>query len=135
MDSEAIRVAFRERKSLDEALADAEVTIRAVRKVVVAAERQRAKSICRSGGLARKSDALQILIEQLVQDTAEISQRDLLHQLKREQGQGTITTIDGKEIQFRTFKGKLKSAPISGLKDRLHRAKNKNRFALTSLRE
>jgi hypothetical protein len=135
MDSEAIRVNFRERKSLDQALAEAEETVKAVRKTVVAAERERRKSVCRSGGLARKADRLQLLIEQLVREAPEMTQRGLLHQLKREQGRGIITAMDEKEIQFRTSKNKLKSAPISGLKDRLHRAKSKNRFALATLRE
>jgi hypothetical protein len=139
MNSEAIRVAIRERKSLDQALADAEETVKevgkAVRKRVITAERERRKRVCRSGGLARKTDALQLLIQRCVGETPETNQRGLLHQLKREQGGGTITAIDEKEIQFRTSKGKLKSAPISGLKDRLHRAKNENRFALATLRE
>jgi hypothetical protein len=139
MDSEAIRVAIRERKSLDQALADAEETVKAVRKaarkIVITAERELRRSICRSGGLARKTDALQLLIQRCVRETPETNQRGLLHQLKREQGGGTITAIDEKEIQFRTSKGKLKSAPVSGLKDRLHRAKKGNRFALATSRE
>jgi hypothetical protein len=90
IDSEAFRMTIRERKSLDQALADAEETVKAVRKIVVAAERERRKSICCSGGLARKTDALQILIQQLVRETPGMSRRDLWYQLKREQGRGTI---------------------------------------------
>jgi hypothetical protein len=125
IDSEAIRVTIRERKSLDQALADAEETVKAVRKIIVAAERERRKSICRSGGLARKTDALQILIQQLVRETPGMGRRDLWYQLKREQGRDIITAIDEKEIKFLTSNGKSKSAPVSGLKDRLHSAKRK----------
>ena len=135
MDSEAIRVTIRERKSLDQALADAEETVKAARKIVVAAGRERWKSVCRSGGLARKTDALQMLIQQLVRETSGMSRRDLLYRLKREEGHGIITAIDGKEIKFLTSNGKSKSAPVSGLKDRLHRAKKGNRFALATSRE
>jgi len=135
MDSEAIRVTLRERKSLDQALADAEKIVSAVRKTVVATERDRGKSVCRSGGLARKSDRLQLLIEQLVREAPEMTQRELLHQLKRKISLGTIVAIEEHWVQFRVSKNKLKSAPISGLKDRLHRAKRKNRFALATLRE
>jgi hypothetical protein len=125
MDSEAIRVTIRERKSLDQALADAEETVKTVSIIVVAAETERRRIICRSGGLARKADTLQILIQQLVRETPGMSRRELWFQLKREQGRGTIMAIDGKEIEFLTSNGKSKSATVSGLKDRLHRAKRK----------
>jgi hypothetical protein len=129
MDSEAIRVAIRERKSLEQALSDAHETVQETAKLVwrtvVHAERERRRGISRSGGLAPKTDALQRLIQQLVRETPGMSRLDLWYRLKDQKGRGTIMAIDRKEIKFLTSAGELKSAPVSGLKDRLHRAKRK----------
>jgi hypothetical protein len=123
MNSEAIRVAFRERKSLDQALSDADITVKRVRRSVARAERERRRSISRIGGLSPKTDALQILIQRLVREMPGMSRRDLWHRLKDELGNGTISVIDGKEIKFLTASVKIRSC--TGLKDRLHRATRK----------
>jgi hypothetical protein len=127
MDSEAIRVAIRERKSLEQALSDAQETVREaeklVRRNVINAERERRRNISRSGGLAPKPDPLQILIQQLVREMPTINRRGLWFRLKDELGRGIIVAIDRKEIRFLTPRCGLKTAPVSGLKDRLHRAK------------
>jgi hypothetical protein len=77
----------------------------------------------RLGGKAPKADALQKLIRQAVLANEKITEKELLKFLKTQDGEGVIDRIDEKSIHFVT-KGKiLKSAPISGLKDRLTRAK------------
>jgi hypothetical protein len=45
--------------------------------------------------------------------------------LSNKQGAGVIEDVDEEEIAFIDAKGQLKSAEITGLKDRLYRAKKK----------
>ena len=97
---EAIRVAFREQKSLDQALSDAEQALNVLWENFVPAERARRRSLGRKGGRSRKTNALQVLIETCVRKTPDISQRELWHQLKQYLGLGVITTIDDQQIEF-----------------------------------
>ena len=125
MCSEAIRVAFREQKSLDQALYDAEQALNLFWKNPLPAGDARRRSLSRKGGHAPKTDALQLLIQNCVREEPNIGQRKLWHQLKKHLSLGVIMAIDDHEIQFLDRNEKLKTAPVSGLKDRLSRAKSK----------
>jgi len=125
MHSEAIRVALREQKSLDQALADADQSQNILLESLPQTEERWRGILARKGGRAPKTDALQALIQNCVRKLPNISQQELRHQLKKHLGLGTIMAIDNQGIQFVARKGMLKTAPISGLKDRLSRAKLK----------
>ncbi len=124
MSSETLRqVPIKLRKSLGQALADAE-KIRRIYQIAFA----------RKGGRAVKSDALQWVIEEIVLKNPTITIRQLFFKLKGEIGQGTVTSIDEESdiradeprmIHFEEDNGKRMIAPLSGLKDRLFRAKKK----------
>jgi hypothetical protein len=75
------------------------------------------------GGLATKTDALQQIILKIVEKKPSITQPELVEQLRAHQHDGVIDDIGDADISFRTHTGKLKTAPLSGLKDRLSRAK------------
>jgi hypothetical protein len=125
MCSEAIRVRFREQKSLDRALEDAEEARKILQPIFAQAEEARRQSLSQKGGRALKTDALQVLIQNCAREAPDISQRELWHQLKKHLGLGVIRAIDDQTIEFLAHNGKLKTAPVSGLKDRLSRAKSK----------
>lgn len=76
------------------------------------------------GGRAKKLDALQILIERIVVREPSISVRQLEQQLEAYQGIDVIDDIEDGSIWF-TNGDSLKEAKLSGLKDRLSRAKRK----------
>lgn len=76
------------------------------------------------GGKAKKSDALQLLIEKIVKREPSISVRQLESQLEAYQGIDIIDDIEDGSIWF-TNGDSLKEAKVSGLKDRLLRAKRK----------
>ena len=111
---------------------------------LILAEAEHLRSIvmeeqARRGGRARKPDALQLLIDEIVRENPELNQNQLFYRLRREEGQGVIVRIDRPEemlagdepcIHFQTEEGVEKTASLSGLKDRLSRAKK--RFALAS---
>ena len=77
----------------------------------------------RIGGKARKSDPLSELIAEIVRRRPTVTEFELLQLLREEQRMGIIQDIDEEAIWFATRGGRLKSAKISGLKDRLSRAK------------
>jgi hypothetical protein len=82
----------------------------------------------RNGGTARKADALQLLIEKIVTRQPDISENQLLEKLEAYQATRTIIqAIEDGAILFTSNSGKHKEAPVSGLKDRLTRAKKKVR--------
>ena len=120
LESEVRRgVAIRSQKSFEQALADAAESKRVIRG-----------QFAREGGKSRKPDALQQIIERLVKGDPNLSERGLYHALREEMTDCTITQIHGGsdgaregEICFISDDGKQKSAPLSGLKDRLSRAK------------
>jgi hypothetical protein len=124
----ARRVPLGPQKLFEQALADAENTKKFVQR-----------DFSRKGGRARKSDELQDLIEEIVLAKPNINTHRLLLELKGERGVGRVS-IDGvsdclrngrREIHFEDCKGTPKAAPVSGLKDRLSRAKAKNKIART----
>lgn len=76
-----------------------------------------------SGGKASKQDNLQKLIVTIVKKKPAIKSSTLLGELESYKNMGTIVDIDEEEISFISDNEKLDSSPISGLKDRLSRAK------------
>jgi hypothetical protein len=77
----------------------------------------------RSRASKPRTDALQKLIIEIVTAKPDITQADLLHDLERCAAlHDVINEIEDGEISFNDD-GVLKSAPVSGLKDRLTRAK------------
>ena len=81
----------------------------------------------RKGGRAKKSDALQQAIESLVRLYPDLTEAKLKAMLTRYRFPGLIDDVDEDTIWFvrpdGSKDGRLKGAPISGLKDRLSRAK------------
>lgn len=129
VESEAKRqIAIRSQKSFEEALQDAE---RAKQRFI--------GQQARLGGKAAKADSLQKIITDIVRQSPEIAVTQLLLELRKHQGGGIIDEVDGTRIYFRqtgtvamSGGGKVvgmkvisASAPISGLKHRLTRARKK----------
>lgn len=122
MSSEVKRgVSLYSRKTLELALADAEYEKRSILSDRAA-----------KAGKAPKGDALNRLVLDEVRANPKITERQLLKRLEQQVGEGTILSISSKDallagdvrtIRFQTVEGKEKEAPVSGLKDRLFRAK------------
>jgi hypothetical protein len=68
---------------------------------------------------------LQSLIEKIVGERPRITARQLEEKLRSYQGLGIIADIDEEVISFANKDDRLKDAKVSGLKDRLSRAKAK----------
>ncbi len=75
----------------------------------------------RRAALAKRTDALQAFILATTRTDRSISSAKLLSMLKRKEFVREVTETT---IEFYEPDGRLKGAPISGLKDRLSRAKN-----------
>lgn len=110
-------------KSFDQALADAEMTMKTLQS-----------GFARKGGSTPRSDALQNLIEEIRGENPKITQGQLLIALSGPRGEGTVTSIDKESevkageprmIHFVEENERPKRALLSGLKDRLYRAKKK----------
>jgi hypothetical protein len=124
MNSEVIKgVPLKLQTSIDQALEDAEKARRIFQI-----------SFSRKGGRASMCDALQTLIEQIARENRKIDARALAIALKGDRGAGTVTSIDmeadvmagePKMIHFVGDDEKPRRAPLSGLKDRLYRARKK----------
>jgi hypothetical protein len=124
LHSEIIRgVPMMSQKSFDQALADAEM-----------AEKTFHSAYSRKGGSAPRCDALQTLIEVIAAESPKITPGQLWRELNGDRGAGTISSIDEesdvkadepKMIHFVDDDETPKRAPLSGLKDRLYRAKRK----------
>lgn len=69
-------------------------------------------------------DSLQELIIKIVAKKPDINEKALLIEIEKKRGCGVINDVDDDVIYF-NHKGEEKDAPISGLKDRLSRAKKK----------
>lgn len=78
--------------------------------------------------IARKPrlNELNALIAAIVKDDPEITEKGLWRELEKRAGQGVIVemTADDK-IQWKTSAGKVETTPISALKDRLSRVKQR----------
>jgi hypothetical protein len=123
-------VSVRSRKTFEEALEDAERT-----------KQRFIRQQARSGGKAAKADPLQKIIIDIVRQNPEIGVSKLLKKLQPRQGDGIIDEIEETHIHFihtgtaalgQTDEAVGKrltsaSAPISGLKHRLTRARRKIR--------
>ncbi len=77
----------------------------------------------RRARLPRKADPLQQLIEQIVRSRPKISRKELERALRGEIGKDVILDIDDTDISLTA--DKTDPVPLSGLKDRLTRAKQK----------
>jgi hypothetical protein len=110
----AAGVSFHAQRSIYRALEDAE----RVGRLFLAQQ-------ARKGGTARKADALQLLIEKIVQCKPSISAVQLENELKSNQHIDTIEDIEDGAVWFTSHSGHLKQA--TGLKHRLSRAKAKFR--------
>jgi hypothetical protein len=84
---------------------------------------RRTSSGTRRGGAARKTDALQALIIELVRKTRSLTTPELLDRLRERQRGGVVDDIEDDTIAFYGHDNHPKTAPISGLKDRLSRAR------------
>jgi hypothetical protein len=118
-----IGIPVRFRKSFEKAVFDA-----ANNKSTVQAD------FSRKGGKARKSDALQALIEDIVRRRPAITAGQLLWELEGAAGAGIVTSVEsevevlaseGRKVHFVNYDGRPKTASVSGLKYRLARAKGK----------
>lgn len=124
MRSENVRgVPIKSQKPLEQALADA-----------AEAKNIFQREFSRKGGCAPRCDALQSLIQEIVVENPRITQGQLLRELKCARWAGTIPSVDEESevkadeprmIHFVDDNGTPKTAPVSGLKDRLYRAKRK----------
>jgi hypothetical protein len=121
-DQQAMMVPVRNRISLEKALSDAEKS-----RIIF----QRAFS--RKGGRATKRDGLQGVILEIVRANPDINTRRVLHKICKmaKHGHSLVLRVDQRsdllddqpeQIHF-LDKGIEKTSPVSGLKDRLSRAK------------
>jgi len=72
-----------------------------------------------------RQDRLGEIIEDIVKKNPNIKHPELVMEIEKLRGQGVIETVSDSEIEWRDGE-KTEGAPISGLKDRLSRAKKKN---------
>jgi hypothetical protein len=100
------------RRTLEQAFADAE-------------QGGLRKPIARKGCMKAKTDSLQQLVLKAVWEERDIDERRLFFWIKDQLGGETIFSINHEKIEFLNYNGKLKKAPVSGLKDRLSRAKRR----------
>lgn len=124
MRSESVRgVPIKSEKTLEQALADAEM-----------AKNTFQRAFSRKGGSAPRCDALQTLIEEIAAENQKIKPGQLLIALSGPRGAGVIASVDKESdvkadeprmIHFVEENGMPKRARLSGLKDRLFRAKKK----------
>jgi hypothetical protein len=112
-------VPMKHRMGFEQALQAAEECADLLKKPVQSAA-------ARKAGSAPKADALQIFIKMVVAKHPSISVADLMLKIKYQQGAGFVEDITEDEICFVNGDKGLKCAPISGLKDRLSRAKRSN---------
>jgi hypothetical protein len=126
IESESLRqVPVYNRKSFARAL---ETAAKTKADILKTAAESFQSGFSKRGGTAPKADALQRLIVEIVQRKPNITEPELLGELENKKLQGIITDIDHdlNLVEFRNNNdGQLKKAPISGLKDRLSRAKKK----------
>mgnify|MGYP001443759696 FL=1 len=76
-------------------------------------------------GRKPRIDKLQERILEIVKIKPEITEKNLLLELENEKNLGVIEDVDDEAITFIDKKGKSKTAPITGLKDRLSGAKKR----------
>lgn len=72
-----------------------------------------------------RPDALQSLIDNIVTRKPTISITDLIDALVKEINFGVISGFEDENIEWQDKNGRIKDTPVSALKDRLSRSKNK----------
>ncbi len=107
-----------------------ESVLERVQKQRSAHRREQLTEFARKGGKTEKPDALQKLILERVPRNPDISEQQLLNELRRQRGNSCIYDIaedseGALTIFFTEPDGRLGEAPVSGLKHRLSRAKKK----------
>ena|ERR1700676_3990485 len=138
MSSEVLRgVPLKNQMSLELALEQAEnerLHLQQTEPGYETAVRDAHRELSRKGGKAPKRNRLTDLICRLATRNLNITERTLLHSLKREIGKDVILSIDSesallkgdvRKIHFMDRDGRTKSVPVSGLKHRLSRTKSK----------
>ena len=75
----------------------------------------------------KRSDALQKCIDKIVARTPDIDQHRLLWCLNALKGHGVVEDVTDTDLTFVATDGSIRDVPLSGLKDRLSRAKKKIR--------
>ena len=142
MDSEVIiGVPLKLRKTLDLALAEAadeKIRLPSDSQFIGprASKEDSLRDFCRKGGKALKGDTLSRLIEDLVRRDPTINKKALLIELQRQTNlddsivisideEADVLAGDVRKIAFEDRNENQKSAPISGLKNRLARARAK----------
>jgi hypothetical protein len=120
------KLPFHDRLSFEGALAKAEATIVLVRRAIGS-----------RGGKAERTDPLQSVILEAVREQPTIQRNELLHLLRKlaREEHAVVWQVDEKsrllvdqeeQIHFMDG-GRIATAPVSGLKDRLFRARKKIR--------
>ena len=80
----------------------------------------------RRAGSVEKVDTLQNFILDVVRAKPRMTHVELLAELRQEENNdGQIVEVTEASVSFLTSRGRLRSAPITGLKDRLSRAKKR----------
>jgi hypothetical protein len=126
----ARQVSLRSRKTLEFALEEAEATVRRFDggpEMQALALRQAHGLLSQKGGRAKHSDSLQRFIEKLVAGDRELTVAELVARLRNLDNHTEIQEVTNAEVHY-IDNGKEKSAPLSGLKDRLSRAKAKSQM-------
>ena len=108
------------RTTFEAALADAD---RDKRRYLAKAEERLLSQRGRKGGQAKKTDALQTFIIEIARQCPEVTCPLLLARLRDQAPIPPIIEVDGDTIYFTSRGGREGTAKISGLKDRLSRAK------------
>lgn len=95
------------------------------------------KYFARKGGEAPKENALQEVIEEIARQNPKITAPQLIRALAGDAGAGVVTSIDQlsdlllecerRYIHYIDHDGRPKKASLTGLKDRLSRARKKNK--------
>jgi len=124
IESESIRLPIYYQKSFTHAL---EIAAKNKEYFLEAAASNFQVDFSKKGGAAPKADALQKIILEIVQRKPSITEPELLLELENRKFLGTISDIDHGDgfIEFQNGDQRFKRARISGLKDRLSRAKKK----------
>jgi hypothetical protein len=124
LQSPAYRLPTR-RGSVEEILARADQTKHLVLRLLEPSIRQDAlRERARRAGSSKRPDALQLHIVELVQANPKITAAQVLEKLQAIPRPGPVDDVDETHIHYRHGRADhLKSAPISGLKHRVSRAK------------
>jgi len=85
------------------------------------------RDVARHASQYPRTNPLQEVINSIVKKDPKISEKMLLRELEKLKGKRVIDDIDNTKIHFRARSGAERAAPITGLKDRLSRAKRAER--------